>query len=49
MITGVGRFKGTSVAVIGHQKGRDTNDKIYRNFGMVRPEGLGNLWGNEAC
>ena len=40
MITGVGRFKGTSVAVIGHQKGRDTNDKIYRNFGMVRPEGF---------
>lgn len=40
MVTGVGRFKGTSVAVIGHQKGRDTNDKIYRNFGMVRPEGF---------
>jgi len=40
IITGIGRFKGTSVAVIGHQKGRDTNDKIYRNFGMVRPEGF---------
>src|SRR5262249_16373523 len=30
---------GQSVMVIGHQKGRDTNDKIFRNFGMPRPEG----------
>ena len=33
------RFNGQSVMVIGHQKGRDTNDKIMRNFGMPRPEG----------
>ena len=33
------RFNGQSVMVIGHQKGRDTKEKIYRNFGMPRPEG----------
>ena len=33
------RFNGQPVMVIGHQKGRDTKDKIYRNFGMPRPEG----------
>jgi len=30
---------GQPVVVIGHQKGRDTKEKIYRNFGMPRPEG----------
>ncbi len=39
IVGGVARFNGTSVVVIGHQKGRDTKDKIYRNFGMPRPEG----------
>ncbi|MCL2887401.1 MAG: acetyl-CoA carboxylase carboxyltransferase subunit alpha, partial [Betaproteobacteria bacterium] len=33
------RFNGQPVVVIGHQKGRDTKEKIYRNFGMPRPEG----------
>jgi acetyl-CoA carboxylase carboxyl transferase subunit alpha len=33
------RFRGQSVMVIGHQKGRDTNENIKRNFGMPRPEG----------
>jgi acetyl-CoA carboxylase carboxyl transferase subunit alpha len=33
------RFNGEPVMVIGHQKGRDTKEKIYRNFGMPRPEG----------
>ena len=33
------RFNGQSVMVIGHQKGRDTKEKIMRNFGMPRPEG----------
>lgn len=39
IITGIGRFDGKSVAVIGHQKGRDTKEKVRRNFGMPRPEG----------
>jgi len=39
LITGIGRLNGRSVAVIGHQKGRDTNEKVARNFGMPRPEG----------
>ncbi len=39
LITGIGRLNGRSVAVIGHQKGRDTKEKIARNFGMPRPEG----------
>jgi len=33
------RFNGQPVMVIGHQKGRDTKEKIHRNFGMPRPEG----------
>ena len=36
---GLARFNGQSVMVIGHQKGRDTKEKIYRNFGMPKPEG----------
>lgn len=39
IVGGVARLEGRSVMVIGHQKGRDTVDKIYRNFGMPRPEG----------
>lgn len=39
IVGGVARLNGRSVMVIGHQKGRDTKDKIYRNFGMPRPEG----------
>ncbi|HET9576377.1 MAG TPA: acetyl-CoA carboxylase carboxyltransferase subunit alpha [Usitatibacter sp.] len=39
IVGGLARFNGQSVMVVGHQKGRDTNDKIYRNFGMPRPEG----------
>jgi acetyl-CoA carboxylase carboxyl transferase subunit alpha len=39
IIGGPARFNGQSVMIIGHQKGRDTEDKIYRNFGMPRPEG----------
>jgi len=36
---GIARFKGHPVMVIGHLKGRDTKQKIIRNFGMPRPEG----------
>ncbi|MBK7354179.1 MAG: acetyl-CoA carboxylase carboxyltransferase subunit alpha [Nitrosomonas sp.] len=39
IIGGLARFNGQSVMVIGHQKGRDTKEKIYRNFGMPKPEG----------
>lgn len=39
IIGGVGRLDGRPVMVIGHEKGRDTRDKVKRNFGMPRPEG----------
>ncbi len=39
IVGGIARFNGQSVMVIGHQKGRDTKEKIHRNFGMPRPEG----------
>jgi len=39
IVGGLARFDGESCVVIGHQKGRDTKDKILRNFGMPRPEG----------
>lgn len=39
IIGGLARLDGRSVVVIGHQKGRDTREKVERNFGMPRPEG----------
>jgi acetyl-CoA carboxylase carboxyl transferase subunit alpha len=39
IVGGPARFNGLPVMVIGHQKGRDTKDRGYRNFGMPRPEG----------
>jgi acetyl-CoA carboxylase carboxyl transferase subunit alpha len=39
IVGGLARFNGQSCMVIGHQKGRDTKEKILRNFGMPRPEG----------
>lgn len=39
IVCGMARLEGKPVMVIGHQKGRDTKQKIYRNFGMPRPEG----------
>ncbi|CAK0765629.1 acetyl-CoA carboxyltransferase subunit alpha [Gammaproteobacteria bacterium] len=39
IVMGIGRLDGYSVALIGQQKGRDTKEKIFRNFGMPRPEG----------
>jgi acetyl-CoA carboxylase carboxyl transferase subunit alpha len=39
IITGFGYFRGAPVAIVGHQKGRDTKQKIFRNFGYARPEG----------
>ncbi len=40
IISGFALFRGRPVAVVGHQKGRDTKEKIRRNFGMPRPEGF---------
>ena len=40
IVAGFARFRGTSCAIIGHQKGRNTKEKIYRNFGQPRPEGF---------
>lgn len=40
MITGMGSIGDESVAIIGHQKGRDTEENIMRNFGMAHPEGF---------
>ncbi len=39
IVGGLARFNGQTVMVIGHQKGRDTREKILRNFGMPKPEG----------
>ncbi|MBX3248218.1 MAG: acetyl-CoA carboxylase carboxyltransferase subunit alpha [Myxococcales bacterium] len=39
VVAGFARFDGRSVAVIGHQKGRSTKEKVRRNFGMAHPEG----------
>ncbi|HMK14267.1 MAG TPA: acetyl-CoA carboxylase carboxyltransferase subunit alpha [Burkholderiales bacterium] len=39
IVGGLARFNNQSVMIIGHQKGRDTKEKIRRNFGMPRPEG----------
>jgi len=39
IVCGLARLEGQPVMVIGHQKGRDTKEKILRNFGMPRPEG----------
>jgi acetyl-CoA carboxylase carboxyl transferase subunit alpha len=39
IVAGLAMFRGRAVAIVGHQKGRDTKEKIRRNFGMPRPEG----------
>jgi len=39
IIGGLAKFKGSPVAIIGHEKGKSTQDKISRNFGMSQPEG----------
>ncbi len=40
MVGGLARFNGEPVVVIGHEKGRDTKEKVERNFGMASPEGF---------
>lgn len=39
IVAGFARFEGDPILVVGHQKGRDTKQKVYRNFGYGRPEG----------
>ncbi|HYW03181.1 MAG TPA: acetyl-CoA carboxylase carboxyltransferase subunit alpha [Gammaproteobacteria bacterium] len=39
IVGGLARLEGRPVVVIGHQKGRDTKEKVHRNFGMPKPEG----------
>lgn len=39
LVAGLGRFRGRAVAVLGHEKGNDTDSRLAHNFGMARPEG----------
>ena len=39
IVGGIGRLEGQPIVLIGHQKGRDTKERVYRNYGMARPEG----------
>ena len=39
IICGLANIENESVMLIGHQKGRDSKDKVFRNFGMPKPEG----------
>jgi acetyl-CoA carboxylase carboxyl transferase subunit alpha len=39
MVAGIGRLDGRTVALVGHQKGRDLKTRVYRNYGMANPEG----------
>jgi acetyl-CoA carboxylase carboxyl transferase subunit alpha len=39
IVCGMARFHGEEVLIVGHQKARDTKQKVYRNFGMPNPEG----------
>ncbi|EQD28840.1 Acetyl-CoA carboxylase, alpha subunit, partial [mine drainage metagenome] len=39
LVGGLGRFEDRAIVFLGHQKGRDTKEKVFRNFGMPRPEG----------
>jgi len=40
IVAGFGRFRGIACCIIGHQKGRNTKEKVVRNFGQPRPEGF---------
>ncbi len=39
IITGLGKIEGIKVAIVAEEKGRDVNERVYRNFGMPHPEG----------
>ena len=40
IVAGIGSFRGRTIAIIGHQKGRDLKERAFRNFGMAQPRGL---------
>jgi acetyl-CoA carboxylase carboxyl transferase subunit alpha len=39
IVAGVGSFRGRTIAIVGHQKGRDLKERAFRNFGMAQPHG----------
>jgi acetyl-CoA carboxylase carboxyl transferase subunit alpha len=39
LVGGLGRLDGQPIVIVGHQKGRDTKERVWRNYGMARPEG----------
>jgi acetyl-CoA carboxylase carboxyl transferase subunit alpha len=39
LVGGMARLDGEAIVIIGHQKGRDTKERVWRNYGMARPEG----------
>ena len=39
IVAGVGSFRGRTIAIVGHQKGRDLKERAFRNFGMAQPQG----------
>ncbi len=47
IVAGLGRFRGRTIALVGHQKGRDLKQRAYRNFGSARPEGYAQ--GESGC
>ncbi len=44
VVGGIARFEGVAITVVGTQKGKDTKENIYRNFGMAHPEGYRKAW-----
>ena len=49
LVGGLAKFEERSVVVMGHQKGRDTKQKLLRNFGMTNPEGYRKEIGRASC
>jgi acetyl-CoA carboxylase carboxyl transferase alpha subunit len=39
IVAGIGSFRGRTIAIVGHQKGRDLKERAFRNFGMAQPQG----------
>lgn len=44
VVGGIARFQGIAITIVGTQKGKDTKENIYRNFGMAHPEGYRKAW-----
>src|SRR6266516_4239157 len=41
LVAGLGRFRGRTIVLVGNQKGRDTEERVHRHWGMAYPEGYG--------